>query len=387
MLALANRWRLRPQIRTAQIVSLVSLVALVVFADPSIGQPAVPRATTISGLLFHAGFFHGQRVGVRGLLRSEVTGAWLDGADDAVRVVGEVESTGTADPDGTIELRATFWDLGRLEPDDPRLAGYDLSDALADLRDRDWPQPGEILVLANASAVPFSRPAQPTLRSLALEPGRNDDGPVTIIGRYRGRNLYGDLPQAPRQSRWDFVLQSGDSAVWVTGKQPKGKGFELGLTARVDTGRWLEVSGVVRHGQGLVWLEATDLQAADTPLARPAPAPAEPAQRIAGPPPEVIFSAPVQDDVDHGADDPVRIQFSADMEADSFSGRVRARYVGEPTMLDIELTYRPGNRVLSVRLLEPLEPFRLVQVDLLDGVRSVESLALAPWTLTFSVSQ
>jgi len=29
-------------------------------------------------------------------------------------------------PDGLDEVRGQFWDIGRMKPDDPRLAGYDL---------------------------------------------------------------------------------------------------------------------------------------------------------------------------------------------------------------------------------------------------------------------
>ena len=35
-------------------------------------------------------------------------------------------------PDGLSEVRGEFWDLGRMNADDPRLAGYDLRDDLPD---------------------------------------------------------------------------------------------------------------------------------------------------------------------------------------------------------------------------------------------------------------
>jgi hypothetical protein len=36
-----------------------------------------------------------------------------------------------------------------------------------------------------------------------------------ITGQFYGRNLNGDLPDAPRQSRYDFV-RSARPSIWVT---------------------------------------------------------------------------------------------------------------------------------------------------------------------------
>ena len=88
---------------------------------------------------------------------------------------------------------------------------------------------------------------------------------MTVVGRFRGRNLYGDLPDAPGKSRWDFVLQSANAAIWVTGRRPKGDGFDLNIDNRVDTGRWLEVAGVVKAERGLVRVEADAIRAAQPP--------------------------------------------------------------------------------------------------------------------------
>ena len=362
----------------------ICLLTLGQVAATGHAQPIGRKATTVSALLFHPSFFHGQRVTVRGTLRDETDDIWLEGADDAIRLLGGLESQGASGPDGLVELRGICWDVGRLQSDDPRLAGYDLDPLIDDLDDRAWPRPGEVLALASASTVSFSRSSAQTIRSVALEPTLYTDREVTLTGRFRGRNLYGDLPQAPRLSRWDFVLQSSDAAIWVTGREPKGDGFRLGLTARVDTGRWLEVTGTVQRGQGLLWVEATELDAVDPPAEPTTTASQEP-PRVLSPPPEVIFSAPVQDDVGVAVDDSVRIQFSEDMDGASFERHVRASYIGDPTPLPITTRYRPGNRVLEIVFVEPLEPFRTVQVHLLEGIVSIDSQALMPWTLTYSV--
>ena len=55
------------------------------------------------------------------------------------------------------------------------------------------------------------------MRHVALDPGRYAEQEVTVVGRFRGKNLYGDLPEAPGTGRFDFVLQSADASIWVTG--------------------------------------------------------------------------------------------------------------------------------------------------------------------------
>ena len=93
-----------------------------------------------------------------------------------------------------------------------------------------WPPRDQVFVLIGATAVESPLPTEPTLRRVAIAPEHYADRAITIVGRFRGANLFGDLPQAPGKSRWDFVLQSADGAVWVTGLRPRGKGFDLDRT-------------------------------------------------------------------------------------------------------------------------------------------------------------
>ena len=82
-----------------------------------------------------------------------------------------------------------------------------------------------------------------SVRSIAIEPWKCDGQTVTITGNFRGRNLFGDLPGAPGKSRYDFVLRGTEGALWVTDLRPRGQGFELDVNRRVDTDRWIEVTG------------------------------------------------------------------------------------------------------------------------------------------------
>ena len=109
-----------------------------------------------------------------------------------------------------------------------------------------------------------------------------------------------------------------------------------------------------------------------------------------GPPPEVAFSAPIQNDTDIETTSPIRIQFSRDMKAESFRDRVRVGYLGgqageTPAPPAFTARYRDEGRVLEIRFGQPLERFRTVRIELVEGIESLDGVPLAPWTLTFSV--
>src|SRR4029453_5741074 len=128
---------------------------------------------------------------------------------------------------------------------DPRVASYDGA------KDPErWPQPGEDLILSVTGVSGAQLATTPSVRGLALQPWRFDGQTVTVVGEFRGRNLFGDLPNSPGKSRYDFVLRSADAAIWVTDLRPRGRGFELSVDARVDTGRWLQVTGTVFQERG-----------------------------------------------------------------------------------------------------------------------------------------
>src|SRR4029077_15541948 len=98
-------------------------------------------------------------------------------------------------------------------------------------------------------------------RAIVLNPSRYLDQKVAITGQFSGRNLLGEMPDAPPGSRDDLVLRAADAAIWIVNMRPRmkdanGKDLELGLDARIDTGRWLTVRGTVQQGRGLLWLDA-----------------------------------------------------------------------------------------------------------------------------------
>jgi hypothetical protein len=51
------------------------------------------------------------------------------------------------------------------------------------------------------------------VRAVVLRSEAFDGKPVTLRGRFRAQNLYGDVPAWPRQSQWDFVLPLAPTSI------------------------------------------------------------------------------------------------------------------------------------------------------------------------------
>ena len=349
-------------------------------------------ATTPQALLASPLFFHGKQVAVHGQVVQAGEQSRLQIAvDEAAFKRGSIpqvfvfwkERPGR--PEG--EIRGEFWDLGRINSDDGRFAAYDFRSMLDVVTNGRWPSRDELFIIVGAVMMEPALPATATLRSIALAPDRYANQEVTVAGRFRGRNLYGDLPGPLNKSRWDFVLQSADAAVWTSGLQPRGDGFELDPGRRVDTGKYLAVTGTVRTEGNAVWIEAKSVALSEAPQEAPVDVTVVPATRP--PPPTVVFSAPVPDETAVERDTAVRIQFSWDMDGRSFRNRVRVTYVATPQGPPPEspqftATYNEGNRGLLIKFAAPLESSQTVRVDLLEGIAATDGQALGPWSLTFS---
>ena len=376
------------QVRPLAILGII-VVGLSV-ATPSSAQRAGRRVVTLDLLEEHPHFFHGEEV----ILQSDTVGEgvlayMVDGPRRVLVIDIPPPPSGVRE---RLEIIGTFYDVGRLEPGDPRTVGQPFERLAESLLNKPWPGVGELKLLIAESSRPVTEPDLVTLRTVALDPkGYLDEG-VTLTGRFRGRNLYGDLPDSPGESPYDFVLTSADAAVWVVGQEPKGDDFELDVRARIDTGRWLEVTGSVRVHEGMVILDAGAIRLAEPAADRVSPTKVRLRQ---GPIPEVIFSAPLEGDADIPTDGTVRIQFSRDMDEDSFEGRVRVSYpmlAGDATPDELppvafETSYRGLNRVLEIRFTDPLVAFQTVNVELLDGVVASDGATLAPWSLSFFVGR
>jgi hypothetical protein len=364
------------------------LAAALLAASVVSGQTLARRAATIQGIQTYPAFYNGQPVLLRAELQQDGDRATLVAGDHRLPAVLKAGVSGS----GLLLIRGEVWDLGRMQPDDMRLSGRDLRQFLGAEGTGSWPRPGEVVIVNVTAAEPAESLVAPSVRNLALAPERYADQRVTVKGQFRGRNLYGDLPQAPADAngRRDFVMRSADSAIWVTGKQPKGSGFNFDVTSRLDTQRWIEVSGVVKWERGLVSIVAEQL-AETSPQAEARSEQVTIAREVV--PPEVLFSAPTADETDVAQDTKVRIQFSRDLDPATLKGRVEVSYSRtqsrergepEPPPVIARVGYNPGARVMEITFDPPLERFRLVEVRLMDGIVGTDGAPLKPWTLTFT---
>jgi Bacterial Ig-like domain len=356
------------------------------FSTSLFAQGASRLATTPEALVAAPVFFHGKQIVVRRDV--EPVGALMRLATTTRPIyVFWRESTGMS---RNSEVRGEFWDVGRLERTDSRFSNVNFQPILDAASNGQWPARDQVFMILGATAVESPLPAEPSIRALALAPDQYVGKGVTVTGRFRGANLFADLPMgAGTKGRWDFVLQSADAAIWVTGIRPRGRGFDLDVNSRMDTGRWLQIAGTVRREGPLAWIDATSIAAAAAPTDAPVevtlpPPPPQPA-------PQVVFSTPTPGETDADRAGAIRIQFSRDMDAKTFKDHVRVSYAGPApagapsTPPTATVRYVEGNRALEIKLGAPLDRYRQVQVDLLDGIMSaVDNQPLAPYSLTFT---
>ena len=352
-------------------------------------QPAVRRATTIAAVTGYAGFYHQQIVSVVGVVKGIGDRVTLTTEDSSIKlIVREAPDEGKR-----IEVRGQVLDIGRVAQDDPRLIPFNLLDRTRTAYPDRWPRPGEevLLIVSSVGDPPASSNVNtPPLRTVAMDPTRFAGQRLTLVGQFRGRNLFGDLPEAPISNKWEYVIRSADAAVWVMGLEPKGKGFSFDVNKRIDSGRWVKISGTARTAKGLSWIEGASIELTQ--------APAEAATEVAIPlpppiPVEVLFSAPTQGEADVRLNERIRLQLSRDLDFASLKDHVRVSYSAseskergeaEPPAITFTATYTKENRALEIRPNQPWERFRSVTVEFLEGVKGTDGGPMKPFVLSFT---
>ncbi len=240
------------------------LVAVLLAAATVSSQPQPRRATTIAAIRAYPGFYHQQTVLVIGEVKGTVERATIGTDEGAITLIARELPRESQHRSPRPAARSR-----------PHVAGRSAADSLQPARAHARRVSGS-LAEARRGAGAAARRHAPRRRAPST-PARHRCARwrwsrraskarrVTIVGQFRGRNLFGELPEAPAKGKYEFVLRSADAALWVIGLQPKGKGFNFDPGKRIDTGRWVTVQGTVRTARGLTWLEGTSIDLAPTP--------------------------------------------------------------------------------------------------------------------------
>jgi len=124
-------------------------------------------ATTADALTTSPVFYQGKHVAVR---RETVENA---GVTELARTAKPVAIYWREQPSGSpdVEIRGEFWDLGRLQKDDARLAGVDVGPLLRATTNGEWPGRDHVFVILGASTAdsPFAAPASLIRLSVGIE--------------------------------------------------------------------------------------------------------------------------------------------------------------------------------------------------------------------------
>jgi hypothetical protein len=251
-------------------------------ADAYRGWYGEPLEVSVASLSRTLGTLQGQAVRVRGdLVPAEGNALSLREGGDAVLLIPVVELR-LPELSSLIGRRVEVLGAARRLPErQDRVPCHDVQAApeswcedpeLPPLPDRGghptWPR-NSVTFWGIIDATPGARAEAnreaSALQAVVADPSRFEDSDVTLVGRFRGANLFGDLPTTTRLDEADWVIADGDAALWVTGKPPRGDGWRLSLRDESESRWWIEVRGRIEVRDGIPYLQAKQLRL------RPAP--------------------------------------------------------------------------------------------------------------------
>ena len=83
---------------------------------------------------------------------------------------------------------------------------------------------------------------------------------VKVVGQFRGRNLFGDVPAGEVPAEGWLIKDSG-ALLWIVGHEPRGKGFALDPLSEADGKWWVQVTGTPETREGRVVFRAREILA------------------------------------------------------------------------------------------------------------------------------
>lgn len=220
-----------------------------------------------------------------------------------------------------------------------------------------------------------------SLEQLVGRAGKMDGQLVRVVGKFRGRNLFADLPARSMRTMNDWVIKDSLFAVWVTNRKPKGDGFELDPAIRRDTSRWVEVIGRPTTRNGVVIIDAMEVTLTQPPTPKADAAPPPPPPERPKIPPVIVFSLPLDGESDFDFSGRIIVQFNNDMDEESFKGRVGLRYEGpalpgDPGFESMRVSYNAGSKALIVDPGAPILRGRVLDLVLLTGIVDIDGQPL-----------
>jgi hypothetical protein len=374
----------------------IALAALLTLA-PSLARPVCaqlnsyeqrygsPVDVSISDLIQGGMFYTNRAVRTRGTLQSEVVGgstAWTlrDAFAYAVQISPVPEVAQSFSDEARLHINQELYITGVPVDSGQGLPGAPTGIVVefwkfetAPDRDRERLAKAKILSIAD----------------LLGRHGRYSGQLVHVAGTFHGRNLFGDLPAKSERGNGDWVLADEGQAVWIIGKKPKGPGWALDPLVKSDAGKWIEVVGRPETRGDVTYIHAEEIGLTRAPE-RPTVAeltPTPPPKPKA--PPVVVFTLPLDGETEVPGDSRFVVQFSKDMDEDSFKGRVELRYLGPPhpgtRPLDaVSFNYDGGLHALVVDPGDRLRRGGELELRLLPGIKDIDGLELIPREATLS---
>jgi hypothetical protein len=356
-------------------------------------QYGTPIAVTLDDLLTNPGSYEGRAVKTKGKLEM---GMSLQQSYLMREMFGSVTVTPVPEAEETFKMDARQW-IGR-EVDVTGVFGRTRPDRTSSTQPKDSSTgPGGIAEESHyvinfwkylgpperEQKGALIKADQVTLEDLVSKAGKLDGKTVRVVGKFRGRNLFGDLPARSERDSSDWVIKDDVYAVWITGKRPKGTGWELDLGLKRDTAKWVEVVGRPETVGNVTYIRALSVVLGGPPRAAAEAAPPPPPPPRPKLPPVVVFSLPLDGERDVPSTGLFKVQFSKDMDEDSFRGHIVFRYAGprlpgDREFVGLKVSYDGGRRALIVDPGDVLRPGRVVELRLLSGIIDVDGLPLTP---------